>query len=323
MTYILQVISIIYLYNQLVIMKLLNGKLMMQQKPVSIILGVIIYSLLITPASAREQYLIATGAHSCTTCHIDEYGGPGWKPGVLDDFYQNGIQGLIDYVKAATIDTAPVLSQINSQWDITVGEAPLVISLQVFDQENDSFLLHGKGKLPITGYTLSPLYTDSATNLPTYDLKWSPTAQQANKSYKIKIYAQENGDDRLLTSNTVTANITVWPARANAVTAKVKEFKLLTARWLVNKLVLSGQVIFKPTVTTAQRNAALSSLTMQLRSNSDFVFGSPLTLKLNSNGDWTSIIPLTNTQVPCLVKAEYEGLNASRIVKLAPANCVQ
>jgi hypothetical protein len=240
---------------------------------------------------------------------------------VLDAFESNGIQGLTDFVNNAMLDTAPVLSQINNQWDITVGETPLTIPLQVFDQENDDFYL--QGKVPLAGYSLSPLYTNITSNLPTIDLKWKPTAIQANKSYKIKIYAQENGADRLLKSNTVTANITVWPARANAATAKVKEFKLLTARWAAGKLSLSGQLTFKPNVTAAQRKTALNTLTMQLRSNDNIIFGTPLKLTPKSTGAWTSSIPLTSALVPCLIKAEYEGLNATRLVKLAPANCVQ
>ncbi len=295
----------------------------MYQKRLSIILGLILNSVLTSPVSAREQYFTATGAQACTVCHTDEYGGQSWKYGVYQEFYENGLDGLKEYVKSAAFDTAPVLNQINSQWDITVGEVPLTIPFQVYDQEYDSVQLHAKGKLPFTGYTLSTLYTDNTTNLPTFDFKWKPKAQQANKSYQIKIYAQENGVDRTLMSNIVTANITVWPARTNAATAKVKEFKLLSARWSAEKLSLSGQVIFKPNVTTTQRDTVLSTLTMQLRSNNDIAVASPLKLVPDKNGVWTSAIPLTSAEVPCLVKASFEDLNASRKVKLSPANCLQ
>ncbi len=292
-----------------------------------IALGVLLNSVVTTPASARPEYVGMTGAAGCTTCHANDFGGGPWKPGVVDAYLNNGgINGLIAFVKAGgatntTPDTAPVLSQINNQWDITVGETPLVIPLHVFDQENDTFALHGS--VPMTGYSISALYTDGVSNLPTQDFKWTPTAAQANKNYTISIYVQENGVGRTLKSNAVTANIFVWPARANAATAKVKEFKLQAASWAVNKLTLSGQLTFKAGVSAAKRKALLNTLTMQLRSNSGFVVGSPVKLKLDNKGAWKTVLPLTSTQVPCLVKANYEGLNASRVVNLAPASCVK
>ncbi len=297
----------------------------MQKKILFTVLGLLLNSAINTSALAREQYLTITGAAGCTTCHVDENGGAPWNPGVLEAFDSNGIQGLIDFVNTATTnttpDTAPILSQINNQWDVTVGETPLVISLQVFDQENDSFALQGSA--PMQGYTLSPLYIGSTSNLPTIDFNWAPTAVQANKNYKISVYAQENGSGRTLKSNTVSASIFVWPARANAATAIVKEFKLQTARWSAGKLMLSGQVIFKPEATAEQRMNALNTLTMQLTSKSGFVLASPLKLKLNSTGAWTRALSLSSTKVPCAIKANYEGLNSLRSVKLAPANCVK
>jgi hypothetical protein len=279
-----------------------------------------------TNVNAQPQYVAYTGVPDCTTCHYDLFGS-GYKPGVLNAYFAGGLPGLKAFVNpTVTPDTAPVLSAINDQWDVTVGEVGLVIPLSVSDKEGDSFNVKGSVVPTATGLTFSTLYTDSKTNLPTKDVKWSPTAVQANKNYTFSLYVQESSTGHTLTSNTVKANVRVWPARTTA-TKNVKQFVLQNAQWTAatKKLTLSGLVTFKPTVTATQRQTYLSTLKMNLRSNlGAIVTGSPVKLVANAAGAWTSTFTLSPTTVPCLIKVDYEGLNAARTVKTAPAaTCVK
>jgi len=272
-----------------------------------------------TDASARPEYVAPTGAAGCTSCHYDN-SGSGFKPGVLAAAASplGKIAGLKAFLHPTAVDTKPVLHPINPKWDITVGEAPLVISLQVSDAENDTFALHGSAP---TGYTLSPVYLKN--NLPTIDFKWAPTAAQASKVYPLSVYVQETGTGRTLSSNTVTANIQVWPARVSA-TKNVSQFMLQGAQWTNNTLSLAGQVVFKANLTVAQRTSALASLTLNIMSSSGVIVYAPVKLSPQVNGNWFKAIPLTGSEVPCSIKLSYEGLKAARSVSLAPAaTCVK
>ncbi|MDP2902254.1 MAG: hypothetical protein Q8N96_03995 [Methylovulum sp.] len=270
--------------------------------------------------SARPEFVAPTGASGCTNCHFNELGGEPWKPGVLDAYFTQGIAGLAAYIQSLSApDTAPVLSQINSKWDVTVGEVPLVIPFSVYDKEQDTFALHGSAP---TGYTLAPLRIDATSQLPTIDLKWKPTAAQTHKNYTLSIYAQENTAGRFLKSNTVTASIHVWPARGST-TKNVSQFVLQNAKWSANTLTLSGLVLFKSTITPTQRAAALNTLQMNVRSISGAIISAPVKLAPNPIGYWTKTVHLTGSQAPCFVKLTYEGLNAARIVQSAPTSCIK
>lgn len=274
--------------------------------------------------NARPEYIAPTGAAGCTSCHNDNFGN-GYKSSVLTAFNSGGLQGLYNLLHPVTTpNTAPVLSAINSQWDVTVGEVGLVIPLSVSDKQGDSFNINGSITPTVTGMTISNVYNDSKTNLPTKDLKWTPTAAQGNKNYMLKVYAKESSNGHSLSSNSVSTNIHVWPARVSA-TKNVKQFVLQNAQWSANKLTLSGLVIFKPTVTATQRSTYLNTLTLSMRSNLGAVIvGSPAKLAPNSTGAWTKTFTLTGSQVPCLIKVTYEGLNAARTVKSAPTtSCVK
>ncbi|MDD5228269.1 MAG: hypothetical protein PHN45_08880 [Methylococcales bacterium] len=292
------------------------------KKLVFLTFGILINGVISTPALARPEYKDATGAKDCTVCHFDNLGKNPWKPGVLDAYFNNGMPGLIAFAKAGgSKDTAPVLSQINTQWDVTVGETPLDIPLHVFDKEGDTFGFHGS--IPMKSASLSALHIDTVGNLPTQNLQWMPTAADANKTYTVSFYATENGAGRTLKSNVVTANISVWTARANATMAQVQDFKLSTANWSAGKLTLAGNVIFKPSVTAAERMTASDLLTLQLRSSSGLMVGSPIKLTLDKTGSWTQKLALSAAQVPCSIIGDYEGLNASRVVSSTPATCLK
>ncbi|MEI7840525.1 MAG: hypothetical protein WCJ11_08495 [Methylococcaceae bacterium] len=284
--------------------------------------GILATGMASPQALARPEYKDKTGAADCTVCHFDNLGKSPWKPGVLDAYFNNGIPGLIAFVKAGgSKDTAPVLSQINTQWDVTVGESPLDIPLHVFDKEGDTFGLHGS--IPMLGASLATLHIDATSNLPTQNLKWKPTTADVNKTYTISLYATENGAGRTLKSNVVTANISVWAARSNAAIAQVQDFKLSTANWSAGKLTLAGNVTFKSNVTAPERATLLNSLTLQLRSSGGLMIGLPLKLTLDKTGGWTQKISLTATEVPCSIVGDYEGLNVTRAVSSAPAACLK
>ncbi|MDO9105594.1 MAG: hypothetical protein Q7U57_11615 [Methylovulum sp.] len=272
-----------------------------------------------TDVSARPEYVAPTGAAGCTSCHFDN-SGSGFKPGVLAAAASplGKIAGLKAFLHPVAADTKPVLHPINTKWDVTVGEVPLVIPLQVSDAENDTFAVHGSAP---TGYTLSKVYIKN--NLPTVDLKWAPTAAQAGKIYPLSLYVQETGTGRTLKSNAITANIQAWAARVSP-TKYVSQFMLQGAQWQNNTLSLGGQLIFKANLTAAQRSAALANLTLNLTSANGTIIHTPMKLLPQANGNWSRNIPLTRTEVPCTIKLSYEGLRVARAVSLAPATtCVK
>lgn len=107
--------------------------------------------------------------------------------------------------------------------------------------------------------------------------------------------------------------------------ALVDKFSVTNATWTANKLTLTGNVIFKKTVSAAAKAAAIKSLRLNVKSNSNKAVVTPVALVVNaSTGTWTRIFPLTATKVPCIVKAEYEGLKATaRAVKPISTTCVK
>lgn len=270
---------------------------------------------------ARPEYVQPTGAAGCTSCHYDTLGS-GFKPGVLAAAQspQGLIAGLSAFLHPTTTtpDTKPFLHPINTKWDITVGEVPLIIPLQVTDAENDTFELHGSA--PQT-YTVSKVYLSN--NIPTINFTFTPSAAQANKVLPVSFYVVETGAGRTLSSNTVTATIQVWPARTSA-TKNVSQFALQGAQWKNNVLTLSGKVVYKSSLTAQQRTAAMANLTMSLTSGSGVVISPPVKLTPAASGYWQKNISLSATAVPCGIKLNYEGLQAARIVSLAPAaSCIK
>lgn len=287
--------------------------------------GLVMMALCVTTsARAYPEYVKPAGAAACTSCHNDSHGN-GFKSGILNAFEQGGLSGLYDFLHP---DTNPVIRPINGKWDITVGEAPLIIPVKVYDAEQDSFALHGSAP---TGYSLSSIYTDSATRLPTINFRWSPSATQANKLYSFSVYAQETGDRRTLRSNTVTVLIQVWPPRTSA-TRYVGQFQLQQALWQNKQLKLAGSLVFKSTTTAAQRMAALAALSLSIKNAKGETLHAPVKLSLQTNGAWYKSLTLTRAEdddgyeedddelkPPCAVKLEYEGFKVARsVVSTAP-----
>lgn len=283
-------------------------------------------ALLAGDVFAWPSYVQPTGAKSCESCHQSSQGN-GYLPGILEAARSplGKIAGLKAFINKTQVEeevekpnTAPVLHPINTKWDITVGEAPLIVPFQVSDKEEDDFIL--LGSMP-SGISTSQVYNKN--NLPTIDLKWSPTAAQANKNYFINVYAQETGDGRALKSNLISANIQVWPAR-NTKTKFISQFIVQGAQWQSDTLTLSGQLIFKRGLSPANRRKALSSLAMDITSASGASISQAVKLTLGKNGSWTNIFTLNANETPCIIRASYEGLNAARPVSQAPfATCVK
>jgi hypothetical protein len=162
-------------------------------------------------------------------------------------------------------------------------------------------------------------------NLPAIDFMWKPTSAQKNKNYTVNFRAKETTPATANQfSNTVKANIFVWPPRAQSAKNVVSQFIVGNAKWGANKLTMTGRVVFKKTASITARATALRSLRLNLKSNRGVAAGTPVLLKPNAaTGAWTATFALTRTKVPCLVKAEYEKLNAARTVTSAPAACIK
>jgi hypothetical protein len=298
----------------------------MNKKMLSVAMLVIGTMGLITDALAFPEFVVPAGATGCTDCHLDDL-GTGFKSGVLDAA-KGGLPGLKEFLHPTPVkagDTKPVLHPINEYWDVTVGAAPLVIPLLVSDAEDDTFTINMSkpaNSLATKGAIFSQERTDLESNLPAIDFRWQPTAAQANKTYTVNFTAKEKGVGHKLLSNTVTATINVWPTRHSA-TKNVSQFKVQRAQWSNNNLNLAGAVVFKDSLTKAQRNAALKTLNLKMRSNSGSKVGTVSRLTVDANGNWKKTVHLNGATVPCTIKLEYEGLNATSPVKLAPKACLQ
>lgn len=273
---------------------------------------------LIENAVAQAVWVEQTGAKDCLSCHLSISGGGARIPAADAAYDSGGVPGLAEYIRSLNNNTKPKLNSVNPEWNVTVGELPLKIPLQVSDAENDPFTI--TGTIPLTNYTLSDVRIDNKTNLPTIDLQWTPTAAFANKSIKLSLYAKETVEQPL-SSNTVSTTIHVWPARTSN-TKLVSQFILQGAAWRSNKLALTGQLFFKAGVSAAERAAALKVLQMNILSKNGFVITDPVMLSPDSNGKWSKTLTLTAGETPCIVKLGYEGFNAIRSVNPAPPACI-
>jgi hypothetical protein len=289
-------------------------------------------SFFMTPdAVAQEDWAIQLGEYpKCTNCHTSQPGEKSTVKPAAKQAYRDGdvIPGLRDYLKSLASNTKPTLLAIDNQWNAQIGEAPLTIPLLVKDKESDSFTMQlsnaANAKAP-KGYSFSSLYTVAGINLPAINFVWKPTAAQKNKNYPVIFQAKETtstGSTQL--SNTVSATIFVWAARPVSTKYVIEQFVISNAKWATNKLTVSGLIKFKKSSTAATRAAALKTLRLNIKSNAGTVVGMPLLLSPKAGtGAWTSTLALTATQVPCLIKAEYEKLTTARAVKPAPASCLK
>lgn len=296
---------------------------MIRQKLCIAILGIAVTLSVNTDALAKAEYMVPTGATNCAACHLDNFGN-GYKAGlILASASPLGkFQGLIAWLNPtvpSVNDTKPILHALDNEWNVTIGEMELVMPLYFSDAEDDSFTL--QGSVP-TGMTPVPVSIDAQTNLSMASLRWQPTAAQANKTYTVTVFAKESGTGRTLNSDTLTTIVRVWPARTS-IDRNVSQFIVRQAQWNNNQLLLAGKLVFKSTITATQRTAALAHLKMTIKTESGITMSVPLKLTPDINGNWTQILNLTETQVPCTVRLDYEGFTATRTVKIAPATCLK
>jgi hypothetical protein len=314
----------------------------MNQKLLLGVLGIVSGIGSVSQVWAQAAYVAPAGALACADCHIGGTGSKQYVNGILEAFPIDQTLSVIEKIKAihaltneqrapalaaikimlnppaTSVDTKPVIQRINTKWDITVGEDPLVIPFYVSDAENDAFEVKG------TGMVQSPISIDPATKLPKFTLTWNTTASQAGQTYPINVFVKETqrSAGRILASDPVTARIKVWPARANAATAQISQLALIAAKWQGSSLKLDGQITFKSGITAAQKAAALANLRLNAASSqTGIVIGLPSALTIDAAGNWSQT--LSSTQAPCSVTIDYEGLKAERKVVAAPANCVK
>lgn len=278
--------------------------------------------------AAQPTFAKALGVFPvCTGCHFtQDGGGDNLKPEAAAAFASGGLRpGLENFLKSLVTDTKPVLHPIDNQWNVQVGEAPLSIPLIVSDKEADKFIMQLSNASKATapkGYSFSKPYTVSGLNLPAIDFKWAPKPAQKNRNYTAVFVAKETTGSKL-SSNTVTANIFVWPPRTASAKNVISQLNIDSAKWNGKALVINGRIGFKSKVSAVAQKLALKTLRLNLKSNSGVIVGTPLTLRPNAKLAWTNTIVLPATQVPCLLKAEYEGLRTARTVKPVPKGCLK
>jgi hypothetical protein len=294
-------------------------------------------------ALAHPWYSAPAKAFTCSDCHVGGTRSKQFVPGIIESFPIDQSLLIQDKIKAifaltheqklpsfakidaqinpkpSSPDTAPTVKPDNTFYNVMVGEKPVLITFTVTDAEKDTFTLNGPGLIPTT-----PTPYDAAKSSSSFSYTWTPEADYAGLTLPIVVSVRENQRPigRFLPSNTATANVTVWPARANAKTALVEQFDIQNAKWSDNTLILSGNVAFKGTVSPAAKADALASLKLSATSQKGKAVGSAPVLE--ENGAWSLSLPATESQVPCTVVLDYEGLKAKRPVKSAPRTaCVK
>ncbi|MCF8006801.1 MAG: hypothetical protein K9K84_05275 [Methylovulum sp.] len=305
----------------------------MRQKIFTTLFSILFCVFFNAPGYCYPQFQTYTNASDCTSCHQDNY-GHGFKTGVLAEFEDKGLAGLKDFVNAnlqqAVIfnntvtlpntvslpNTPPEIRPINSKWDVTVGEAPLIIPFTINDTEQNQVVLHGSAP---TGASFSKVYIDKVTQLPTINFIWSPTPEQAKKQFALNVFAEEIDASPALRSSSIKTVIQVWAAR-NSATKNIKRFSLFSAEVINNTLKLSGNIQFQANLSNAQRSTLLKKLSMSVKTSKDKLISPSLKLTINAKGDWFKSISLAKTTPPCIVKLEYEYLKSARPVVFLTAN---
>lgn len=222
-------------------------------------------------------------------------------------------------LKAANaIDAIPVILPIDNEWNVQIGEEALSIPLIIDDEEAGGFLMDLTAATPAVvnkSYSFSKLYLEPIRKRPTINFKWTPSAKQKPTKYSLVFRANEIIDDGSKQfSVPIKTNVYVWPARPVSSKNVVSQFIVNKANWATNGLTLSGSINFKKTTTPAARVETLKTLRLQVKSNTGTLLGLPIILKPTAKGAWSSKLTLSRTQVPCIIKADYEKLIAARTV---------
>jgi hypothetical protein len=284
-------------------------------------------SLLATNAYAKGSFADQLGVSGqCTLCHNSPDGGfETLKPAALQAYQNGGVKpGLENYLKSLQGNAKPVILPIDSEWNVHIGQT-LSIPLTIKDDEDEGFAIQlAKASPTIAAQSYNfAAFALNTNGQPFTTFKWTPSASQtANKVYTLSFRATEAlSNGTIQVSVPIATKAYLWPKRPLVASHVLQHFKVNSAKWGANKLVLTGNIAFKTSATTAARNTALANLRLKLKSFGNAAVGVPIKLTVNSAGNWSSTVSLTGVQVPCIVKAEYEQLIAARTVKSVPATC--
>ncbi|MEQ1531150.1 MAG: hypothetical protein ABL925_17680 [Methylococcales bacterium] len=285
-------------------------------------------------ASAKEEWAGLFGNNGrCNICHSGTVGTDNNVKSAANNAYRSGglNPGLKNFVASAlgtpTIPVAtndkPVLNAINSQWDVAVGEE-ISIPLIVNDNDDDAFKIITVNKP--AGATVADAGIDSGTQLPKWDLTWTPTDAQKNKIYTVKFSAKETETTKKYASNTITTKIRVWPAGSKD-QAAVSSLVLATASWKTDYLTLKGKVVVNKIMTPAEKATFLArhDLTVDLfqgKTSNGALIADQQPISILANGSWTLTQPLAGI-FSCDVTLSFEGRKASRKISKAPNTCLK
>lgn len=304
----------------------------MNKKILSATLFAIAMSLTID-ASAKEQWAGLFGNNGrCNICHNGTTGTENNVKSAANNAYRSGglNSGLKNFVVAAlgtpivpvATNHKPVLNTINSQWDVAVGEE-VSIPLIVSDEDEDNFKIITVKKP--AGATVADGGIDTGSQLPKWDLTWTPTDAQKNKIYTVKFSAKETETKKKYTSNSITTKIRVWPAGSKD-QAMVSSFTLSTASWNADYLTLKGKVVANKIMTAAEKTAFLArtDLTMDLfqGKTSNGALIATQSMSILPNGTWSLTQPLAGI-FSCDITLSFEGKKASRKISKAPSTCIK
>jgi len=286
---------------------------------------------------ATQQLKNATGANSCDVCHTTKYSGSkenlksnaraAWNDGTLQAFVD------ANNTPAPVANTAkPILNQIDTSYDVEVGQPLETIVLAVKDADENPVDLTVK-PIPVGAAITDDV--NSTSSLQKFDFNWTPTLGQENKAYKLKFTAKENDTRQKYSSNSVKTTIRVWPA-GNRDQTSIKNFKLSSAKWTNGKLSLKGTIQFNKLLTKEEKIAyMLNAPTMSFALNQGIPvelggqgLGAEIvnlpTMIATPSGGW-SIADIDLPAQPafdCSVTMDFEGAKAARKISGAPKDCI-
>ena len=283
-------------------------------------------------AFAKEEWSHLYGnVGRCDICHTGTVGTQRNVKSTANSVYKSGglSPGLKNYVASVLSNEmpntkAPVLNQVNAQWDGIVGE-PITIPLTYSDVDGDDAVVIATAKLP-AGATLTDAGTDTDTHLARWDFTWIPTDAQKNKIYTLKFAAKETATSPKKTSSVVTTKVRVWSA-GNRDTAKITSFALSIASWKTDTLTLKGKVVLNKMLSAAEKTTFLArtDLTVDIfqgNTASGTAIAMQLPVSFTSTGSWTLTQPLV-VPFSCNVSLLFEGFPVYRKIAKTPASCIQ
>ena len=209
----------------------------------------------------------------------------------------------------------PVLDSVAPSFDATVGEE-LSFAVTAIDYCDETITV--KALQRPKGVDLSAQDFD-ANNKWAATFRWTPSAKQANKKYRVTFAAFQTQKHGKKSAKLKTV-IRVWPAGTNAGTGSVGKLAINRAQWNAAKseLLLVGKAKFSTLLSPGERSALLTEK-VQITDGSGASIGEG---NIKASGKWTlRITGLTEATVPCIVDAAFGGQTAHRDVKKAPASC--